>query len=1004
MRGILAFIFICHVAISYAQERCASNITPTNQLILNQSENFEAWLQQRKAQKQSFRFQRNAETDLIYTIPIVIHIIHNGEPVGSGVNISDQQIFDQIDILNQDFQRENADASSTPSVFLPVAADTEISFVLARQDPEGLPTSGIVRRQGSKSQYNAVQDDGLLKSESYWPAEDYLNIWVTNLSGNFLGNAQYPFSNLPGLESFIDNYRLTDGLVIDYLWVGVNTNTTSFDSYGRTATHELGHYFGLRHIWGDGACNVDDYCDDTPLASGSYAGKSANCSFPDNQRICSEGPPMFMNFMDYTDDECMNLFTLDQKERMRLILEYSPRRNSLLTSPGLVDPIQYANDLGVREIVSPIIADCAEILDPAIEIRNYGTDPITSYSIGFYINDQLIEIINEPGNLTPLQVGLVNFSPVSINQSIFNKVSFRVLSTNGILDQNQINDEKVLQLTPNESSLIPFEEDFEGSLAVSTQKELGGNSNWNVVTAPDNAALNKAASLNFYNSQTDIGSLDLLMTKVLDLSALSTALLSFKYAYASRFDSIYNDGLIVAISTDCGDNFPVSTYLFEKYGDNLRTTALPQSQPFTPLSPFDWEIELINLTPYTGNEFVQIAFIGVNGGGNNLYLDSISINSDNLLAYDVGIRQISNVSQVSCYEEFAPVLEVKNYGYETVNNILISYESESGSEGFQYSNLNLSSGATQNLILQSNLQNGLNRHQFEIISVDQRVDEYAANNRLNYYATLNQDSESIPVRQNFEFDPWVINEASNNPVFETFTIDENHVLKASAFNSTNVGNESWFVSPTLNTETYEEAALKFRVSYASNGQLLDNLKILLSTNCGQSYDEVIYNKNSDSLAIKAFSGDWTPVSDNDWRSEFLSLTNILHLQAGDELQRIDNFRLAFVFTNGTGNNLYLDDIEIFTVDDPDILQLENNITVFPNPATEKFFKVGFNLERKEEVLIQLIDLSGRIIYNERYSETLNQIYEFTAPSKSGFYFVRVIGQSFSETKRLFISQ
>ncbi len=1001
MRAALVILIICQVTTLFSQERCATNFTPTNQIIINQSDQFESWISEMRARKRDFRQQSAARSNVVYTIPVVFHIIHNGENIGSGGNISDLRIQEQIDVLNKDFRRENDDASSTPPIFQTIAADTEINFVLAKQDPEGLPSTGIVRVQGSKAQYNASQDDALLKSESYWPAEEYLNIWVTNLAGNFIGNAQYPFANLPGLEGQFLNYRLTDGLVIDYLWVGINTNTTSFDSYGRTATHELGHYLGLRHIWGDGGCSFDDFIADTPAASGSYSGKSSPCLFPDDQRICDEGSPMFQNFMDYTDDECMNLFTLDQKERMRLVLEFSPRRKSLLTSPGLVEPVQFTNDLGVRRILSPEIADCDGFLDPSIEIRNYGTNDITSFSVGFYINNQLVEAVNQLSNLSPLDVEIVNFGSVSINQASFNEVEFRVISVNGVADNNQVNNNKNLNILPNETAIIPFFEEFEGQLKVNTIGEFGEPSNWEVATAPNNTALNKAARLDFYNSQENIGALDLMLTKVLDLSNLSTALLSFKYAYAPRSDSIYNDGLIVAISTDCGMSFPVDEYFFEKYGTNLGT-VLPRSQEFTPMSPFDWEEELINLTPFIGSDYVQIAFIGVNGGGNNLYVDSIAITSDNLLAYDVGIRQISNVSQVSCFNEFVPVLEVKNYGYETVDNLLISYDSENGSEGFQFSNLNLLSGASANLILQGSLQDGLNRHEFEVISVNQRVDEYAPNNKLRYYAVLNEDEESIPVRQNFEFDPWTINEASNDSDFEELLIDENNVLKATAFNSTNIGTESWLVSPTLRTKDYQEAGLRFRVSYASNAQLIDNLKILLSTNCGLSYDEVIYNKNSDSLAVAVSSSEWVPESDEDWRTEYLSLTNILQLT--DEEDRVENFRLAFVFTNGTGNNLYLDDIEVLTIDDPDLKPFNDQITLYPNPSTDKHFKVAFNLEKKEEVLIQLVDLSGRVIYSERFSETLNQIYEFVAPNQSGFYFVRTIGQSFVETKRLFIRQ
>src|SRR5690606_26343498 len=110
-----------------------------------------------------------------YQVPVVVHVIHNGEPVGVGANIPDAQILSQLQVLNEDFKRLNADASETPAMFAPVAGSLDIEFVMAKQDPEGLATNGIVRVQGTKSSYS-LEDNYLLKSESYWPAEDYINI------------------------------------------------------------------------------------------------------------------------------------------------------------------------------------------------------------------------------------------------------------------------------------------------------------------------------------------------------------------------------------------------------------------------------------------------------------------------------------------------------------------------------------------------------------------------------------------------------------------------------------------------------------------------------------------------------------------------------------------------------------------------------------------------------------------------------------------------------------
>ena len=227
------------------------------------AQQFETWLKQAKNERLSRRALTQQQA--VYQIPVVFHVIHSGSNEGFGTNINEERIFEQIKILNQDFRRTNPDADDTPSQFRNVASDTEIEFVLAKQDPEGLPTNGIVRIKGSKDVYEP-SDDRILMAESYWPHHEYLNIYVTDLSGSNLGFAQFPFSNLPGIATEFENYAITDGVVLDYKWVGINESTGSFDSYGRTATHEIGHYLGLRHIWGDGGCGFDDFCSDTPLA------------------------------------------------------------------------------------------------------------------------------------------------------------------------------------------------------------------------------------------------------------------------------------------------------------------------------------------------------------------------------------------------------------------------------------------------------------------------------------------------------------------------------------------------------------------------------------------------------------------------------------------------------------------------------------------------------------------------------------------------------------------
>jgi hypothetical protein len=391
MRIVFLFVFFSFLFVSFhleAQRKCATTLYEDRLHQHDREEyrlRFEKWmsdqLEKQKIQTQSFGSAlRTQET---VTIPVVVHIVHNGELIGDGVNISIDQVESQIEVLNEDFQRLNPDTVNTPEIFKPLASNLDVEFVLARRDPEGNPTNGVLRVQGPKTSYNFNTDNELLKSQSYWPAEDYLNIWVCNLSGGFIGYAQYPPINLPGLEDEDTENRLTDGVVVDYFFFGSNRGGGNYDlnedyDQGRTTTHEVGHYFGLRHIWGDPAfnengCNVDDFVEDTPNAEEPHFG----CP-PDVFHGCS-GVTMFQNYMDYTDDACMNLFTTGQADRMQIVLDNSPRRNSLKNSLGAIPPDIDIYDISLEAILKPANVSMNNTPAPIIRVLNNGNETIGTY-------------------------------------------------------------------------------------------------------------------------------------------------------------------------------------------------------------------------------------------------------------------------------------------------------------------------------------------------------------------------------------------------------------------------------------------------------------------------------------------------------------------------------------------------------------------------------------------------------------------------------------------------
>ena len=286
-----------------SQQRC--HTTEYEENLKNQYTQYKE--ARKKVNKETNNWIKNTynNQESIITIPVVVHIVWNT----TQENISDQQIFSQIDVLNADFRRTNIDTIMTPTVWTNIAADTEIEFCLATLDPNGAFTSGITRTQTSQTSFS-IQADAMKSTSTGgidpWDQDNYLNIWICNLSGGILGYATPPSSfNNPD-----------DGVVIGYNYFGTLGTVQAPYNKGRTSTHEVGHWLNLDHIWGSGGNCGNDNVNDTP----TQEEENFNCpAFPHNANSCgtsNSSGDMFMNYMDYTNDGCMNLFTLGQKARM----------------------------------------------------------------------------------------------------------------------------------------------------------------------------------------------------------------------------------------------------------------------------------------------------------------------------------------------------------------------------------------------------------------------------------------------------------------------------------------------------------------------------------------------------------------------------------------------------------------------------------------------------------------------------------------------------------------
>ncbi|WP_306643220.1 M43 family zinc metalloprotease [Sanyastnella coralliicola] len=320
-----------------------------------------------------------SRNDEIYTIPVVIHILHEGEAIGQGSNISEEQIMSAMTALNEDFRKiagSNGDGDGV---------DVGIEFCLASRDPDGNSTTGINRvdasvvadyaEEGIQATGASGADEETVKELSVWPREDYMNVWVVNeIEDNDALNGIQGFAYFP-----INSVR--DGIVVLHNAFGTTGNIKPNTALNRTFTHEVGHYLGLYHTFHNTtdcepeiSCSTqgDRVCDTPPTPLGG------SCNSP----ACS-GTQQVENYMDYTSESCRNMFSAGQKERMRNTLLAD--RVSLLDSFGCV-PVS-ALDAGVTAIANPVGSSCSPSIEPVVFLTNFGSTELTSCEINYSIDN-----------------------------------------------------------------------------------------------------------------------------------------------------------------------------------------------------------------------------------------------------------------------------------------------------------------------------------------------------------------------------------------------------------------------------------------------------------------------------------------------------------------------------------------------------------------------------------------------------------------------------------------
>jgi PKD repeat protein len=562
-----------------------------------------------KFEKELEEYQHNpATTKSVRIIPTVVHVIH----MYGSENISKAQIENQIATLNLDMNRLNSDTTNTPAPFAAVAANCQIEFRLAKIDPNGNCTDGIVRVYSPLTNGPVNRDD--VKAVSYWPSNKYFNIWVVkNIDngggqGTILGYAQYP-----GFGP-----ATTDGIVVRADYFGsIGTGNTGYK--GRTTTHEVGHWLGLLHIWGDATCG-NDYVTDTPPHEAANSGCPTFPYKANNSCGAGANGEMYVNYMDYTNGGCQNMFTQGQKAVMDFVLNGT--RANLWSASNLAATGVDGSQTGICAPKADFKADKIFICagqsvtftdlswNGPVEVRNWsftGGTPSTS-------SDSMPVITyNTPGTY-----------PVSLTVS----------NASGSNTKTQI---AYINVSPSPGGPTPLFESFEDAQPIPNNRWLVNNpdngTTWTVSSAAGATGIYSARIL---NNAANYNNVDELISTTYNMSGVTSASIKFKVAYAQRTSST-NDILRLFVSGNCGQTWALR---WSQSGSTLATAPITSSN-FVPTATQWKEVTVSNIpaTNFTSN--FRFKFTFESAGGNNIYIDDINLNIISSMDENSSIKELS---------------------------------------------------------------------------------------------------------------------------------------------------------------------------------------------------------------------------------------------------------------------------------------------------------------------------------------------------------------------------
>lgn len=959
----------------------------------------------------------NQRTNAIMTIPVVVHLVM---PAADLAKVTDADVIWQINKLNEDYSGLNPD-STNATAFYSVRGHSDIRFCLAKQDPNGNPTNGIVRVASSITDFSSatvaqLKYAGSCGSEA-WDCTKYFNIWVGK-STSLLGIATFPGTG-PCAEQGI-------ALALD----GFSNNpayTVAAFRGGRTAVHEAGHFFGLYHIWGDesacaqsdfrqmpGSCLVtgsdivgtatDNTVGDTPNQGGATGG----CPSGAQASGCADAPnppgKQYQNYMDYTDDACYSMFTVKQVKRMEQML--TTCRASLINAIGCTPVTQFANDAYLFAILNPGPGACGVTgtssfcaggnITPSVEIRNLGTNAISSLTIYTQIDN------GTPVAFTPSSVSIPSFgrqvftlpSVAAPAATGSHTIKIYTSNPNGVTDQRTSNDTLTRTFTVGGGIGLPFSESFEGATFPPA--------NWTLLN-PDNgvtwaryvgAASSGTASarVNFF-SYTNRGRRDNLITPNLAVGTADSLWLDFYVAY-----SPYNsdaDSLEVLISKDCGNTYQRVYY---KGGNDLKTATTTSN--FVPTAA-QWRKESVNLTAHAGGNLL-VNFTSINNFGNNLYIDQININKFEFPARDAAVTSIDRPLARLCASTEKPVVTIKNNGKDTLRSVKINYQVDGGTVGTVNWTGVLPRNASVTVTLPDVNMGAAGTHTLRVFTSEPngQPDQNTANDQLTKtYTVFSVTSVNGTVREEFSastFPPagWSVVNPNNDMTWTRNAAYGNRAPGSAWFNDWNNASNNRIddlVTPTWSYSGIDSVFLHFNLSTATysypgtTGIPIDTLSVLVSKDCGNTFTQVYKKWGEDLQTINnpndPVLNEFFPRTSADWRRDSVNLGSLL---GANETQ----VTVAFRFSGNFENNIFIDDVTFATRTLPTTLKQQGYL-ILPTAFNSQFgiwhYQQPTNLR-----YITIYNSAGQQVWTKQYSGNADKYISVDLSGKAaGTYMVHL---------------